>query len=81
MTDIRVGQIYKQKNKPYWRKFEDDVFVITFIGYTIHTIDRCGISYDLNGEDWIKGDCDLIAEYPTWQEAVNSPEFRGENNE
>ena len=29
------------------------------------------------GTKWIKEDCKLIAEYPTWQEAVNSKEFNG----
>lgn len=41
-----------------------------------------------NGDDYIITKDDLIndweiigPEYPTWQEAVNSPEFRGENND
>lgn len=74
---VKVGQIYKQKSKPIWRKYEDDIFVISCIGYNIHTIYLSGIVDYTSMESWIKGDCELIAEYPSWQEAVNSPEFKG----
>lgn len=75
---VKVGQIYKQKNKPSWRKYEDDIFVISYVGYSINTIYLSGVVDYTSTQSWIKGDCELIAEYPTWQEAVNSPEFRGE---
>lgn len=71
-----VGQIYKQKNKPEWRKYEDDIFVISYIGYSVHTIYQSGVVDYTSMESWIEGDCELIAEYPTWQEAVNSKEFK-----
>lgn len=73
---VKAGQVYKQKDKPEWRKWEADLFVVTFVGFYITVIDTDGISNNV-GIDWIKGDCELIGEYPTWQDAVNSPEFRG----
>lgn len=72
---IRAGQIYKQKNKPAWREWESDIFVVTFVGFQAYTISCDGIT-SLAGLDWIKGDCELIAEYDTWQTAVNSKEFK-----
>lgn len=72
---IKVGQIYKQKNKPKWRKYEDDIFVISYISYSVHTIYQSGVVDYTSMRNWIEGDCELIAEYPTWQEAVNSKEF------
>lgn len=75
---IKVGQIYKQLTKPYWRKNEAEIIVITNVGFGVTIIDTDGLAYGV-GDTWIKGDCLLIAEYDTWQEAVNSKEFRGEN--
>ena len=75
---VKVGQIYRQKSKPFWRKYEDDIFVISHIEYSIHIIFQSGNVDNTPKERWINGDCELIAEYPTWQEAVNSSEFRGE---
>lgn len=83
MSEIKVGQMYKQKEKPYHRKDEADIFSVTFAGFYISVIDIDGVS-SIVGRDWIEGDCELIAEYPTWQEAVNSKEFKpkkGEENE
>ena len=68
---IKVGQIYKQPN--------DNLFVVSYTneneyhilysdGYTAsYYYETSCISFDT-----------LIAEYPTWQEAVNSKEFKGE---
>ena len=64
---IKVGQI---------RKDEFNLYVITY------DLTNCAIVYQ-DGEvrecteKLIEQD-KLIAEYPTWQEAVNSPEFKGE---
>lgn len=75
---IKEGQIYKQKegNIPFWRRHDDPIFVITSVGFTTHIINREGITFSPVGVSWINGDCELIAEYPTWQEAVNSKEFK-----
>lgn len=73
---IKIGQIYRQKSKPYWRVNEAGLFVVTSMGFGITTIDTDGLAHAV-GLSWITGDCELIAEYPTWQEAVNSPEFKG----
>lgn len=73
---IKEGQIYKQKEIPSWRKHDNPVFIVTFIGFTIHVINREGITFSPVGSSWINNDCELVAEYPTWQEAVNSEEFK-----
>lgn len=77
MSKIKVGQVYKQKNKPFWRTWKKDIFVVTFVSFLAHTVDTDGVT-SIVGLDWIKGDCELIAEYPTWQEAANSKEFNGD---
>ena len=67
---IKVGQIYKPKNN------EDAIFVVTraeTVGYYIIWDDGSANYHDINEEK-----IELIAEYPTWQEAVNSKEFKGE---
>lgn len=72
---IKVGQIYKAS-------LTDTIRVVTSIGYnTVSTIDTYG-----EFERWIYSvfieNCndiwELISEYPTWQEAVNSKEFLGD---
>ena len=71
---IKVGQIYKEE-LPYWRKYESNVFVVSSIDYTACIIHKDGTVDRDVGTKWIKEDCKLIKEYPTWQEAVNSKEF------
>lgn len=64
---IKVGQIYTNYGKTYVvTNFENKVFLLNTDG-------KCqGRSID----DVQK--MTLIAHYPTWQEAVNSAEFKGE---
>lgn len=71
---IKVGQIYTYKNQPY---------VITKV--TSETQYREGRACCLYQDGEVEELWDvnaaanpLIAEYPTWQEAVASPEFQGE---
>lgn len=65
---IKVGQIYEEK--------DEGVFVITKCnnsgGY--YAVKNDGKTFSGVGLD----KKDIIVEYPTWQEAVNSPEFKGE---
>lgn len=70
---IKVGQVYKSL-------LTDTIRVVTSIGYdTVSTIDTYG-----DCEEWIYDNLveyikwELVAEYDSWQEAVNSPEFKGE---
>lgn len=77
---IKVGQIYKD-NKKYTS--DNCLFVITRIGnevaYFVTNIGYAkGRDTILLEEDIKDKDVKLIAEYPTWQEAVNSKEFKGE---
>lgn len=72
---IKVGQIYKM---------DDGIMVITQINKHIDSLrydyiynDGMTCSYMRKGEVLLP-DTVLIAEYPTWQEAVNSKEFKGE---
>lgn len=71
---IKVGQIWS---------IDGNAFVITKINNFINIGKRFDCIYkDGTTDDWGKiytetyGE--LIAEYPTWQEAVNSKEFKGE---
>lgn len=65
----KEGQIYQMYNK-------DMYFVVTKV---LSNHDRVYIIYkdgktDFLGKGWIER-CDLIAEYPTWREAINSEHF------
>jgi hypothetical protein len=80
---IKVGQI-RTLNAEAKAELEDrpegtDTFVISNVcedgGCFI--IMKNGYSWDTIAE-FIEPRTDLIAEYPTWQEAVNSKEFKGE---
>lgn len=78
---IKVGQIYKEKQLPEWRKHDCQIF--TIVGNFRPTggsfaIIRPDGEVDYVQKCFIECDCELIAEYPTWQEAVNSKEFRDE---
>ena len=68
---IKPGQVYKQKSKPFWRKDESDMFVVTSIGYGVDIVDSNGITSKV-GYDWINGDCELINEYENWMDALSS---------
>ena len=72
---IKVGQIYKEKELPYWRKHECNIFVISLIDFTACIIYKDGTVERGIGIKWIKEYCTFITEYPTWHEAVNSKEF------
>ena len=77
-TKIKPGQVWQQAN--------GEVFVVTFID--VHTADNYIIyrdgystSYILRSNaHWPFVFNNLLNEYPTWQEAINSKEFRGEEN-
>jgi len=72
---IKVGQIYYDKEK-------HANFVVTVAsdgqyGFYTNSIYKSGY-VNIHSADWIEINGKLIAEYPTWQEAVNSKEFKGE---
>lgn len=65
---IRQGQIYK---------FEKKLYVVTaFSNYLnrIHIIQQKGYVDEILAKT--VEESELIAEYPTWQQAVNSKEFK-----
>lgn len=75
---IKAGQIYKKKNTKSRNKDHTTIYVITTPKvrgkvYTINNFGRGALRY---AEDFDRKN--LIAEYHTWQEAVNSKEFNGE---
>lgn len=72
---LNIGQIYKERQLPSWRKHDADTFAVTMINRNSVAIIYTDGTTDYGGRGWILEDCDLIAEYPTWQEAVNSKEF------
>lgn len=64
----KAGQIYKEGS---------DLYVVTFNdGDDICVIYKDGYAYDELLEYFSLGE--LIAEYPTWQEAVNSEYFKND---
>ena len=66
---IKVGQIYQTERL--------EKFAITrVVGKQFHTITPNGITEEFVAHKDIEEYWKLIAEYPTWQEAVNSKEFR-----
>lgn len=81
MKMIKVGQIYMD-NEGYM------LFVITkeYINpqggkKTYDWIYQTGMTADYISEKKLLSGATLIAEYPTWQEAINSKEFKGGSNE
>ena len=73
MSKIKVGQVYqsvKQKDKRFVvtssNEYDWKSYVISSEG-----VGNCRWNSDI-------GKMELIAEYPTWQEAVNSKEFNNE---
>lgn len=73
MSKIKVGQVYKQSNNEIFvvtQILSGDVFIIYNDGY------NASYPIDVNNNPFIFDK--LIAEYPTWQEAVNSKEFKNE---
>ena len=72
---IKQGNIYKEKNPPYYRHDEGN-FVITSQMFT-----TCWILYQ-TGEtdrvsiDWVKKDCVLVKECASWREAINDEAFK-----
>ena len=69
---IKVGQIYKTPS--------GSRYIVTYMGtYNIYLLYNTGYSLEYSISDMNNNyDDKLIAEYSTWQEAVNSPEFKGE---
>ena len=70
---IKVGQIYKSP---------DGVMVITQINKHLNSLrydyiynDGMTLSY-MREDEVLSPDTELVAEYSTWQEAVNSNEFK-----
>ena len=78
---IKVGQIRKPK-KEYWKTTYDSELKIVIS--KIEEDDYCDIIYEDGGVCnsapivFVEDKTELVAEYPTWQEAVNSKEFKGE---
>lgn len=73
MSKIKVGQVWQQENDEIFvvtfiEKYDNDAFLLYTDGYTSSTY----ISKDYNPPFIFNK---LLAEYPTWQEAINSKEF------
>jgi len=71
---IKKGQVYKHT--------ENYTFVVVYINkynfvHILYNDDSKMMCSMKDLEEVIKA-CELIAEYPTWQEAVNSKEFKND---
>ena len=75
MSNVKAGQIYKVF-------LENDVWTLLVITHAdeglIDTINTVGVTDTLSPDMLPHQRWELIAEYPTWNQAVNSKEFRGE---
>lgn len=67
---VKIGQIYKNK---YMEKIKTVITRKSLAGFSMLFQD--GSMQKGCGELYIKSRWQLVAEYPTWQEAVNSKEF------
>lgn len=73
LEKIKIGRIFKQKN--------GEVFVISNsngVYYSVIYKNGYASTYKTTDDNLKFVLYEQLAEYPTWQEAVNSPEFRGE---
>ena len=78
---IKVGQIYKDCNDRIYiitKKHSDIIVSKNKITCKYNVILQDGEVYDDFTEDEVLNSLELIAEYPTWNEAVNSKEFNNE---
>lgn len=78
MSEIKVGQIWiNQQNYLFVVVQTNDSCINTFVMGKKWLVTRSVYRY--YADDKVKrGKWRKIAEYPTWQEAVNSKEFNGE---
>lgn len=69
---IKVGQIYKTKRGNIWCVIKVDLLKspMSFV----YLIESGGFTDEMMKKK-VEEELSLIAEYPTWQEAVNSKEF------
>lgn len=70
---IKAGQVRE------WRRKSDyqNKVVITYIEEKrCYCVENDGCFF-MSSTDWLSKHYKTIAEYPTWQEAVNSKEFKG----
>lgn len=68
---VKVGQIREERN-------QKTKFVITYSDEkSVHCIDNEGICYSsIFSHELIEEISNIVAEYPTWLEAINSKEFK-----
>ena len=71
MTEVRVGDVREN--------WINDVFVVTFISAhgSVDIIFKDGDCFNISKQDL---ESTLLAHYDTWQEAIASKEFKGENS-
>lgn len=78
---IKVGQIYKDcydRICIITKKHSSIIVSKDKIVYKYNVIFQDGEVYDDYTEDEVLNSLKLVAEFDTWQEAVNSVEFKGE---
>lgn len=71
---IKPGQIYKITRHRFGH-IRNIIAVTKVQDRKVDAIRTDGTAYKKSLDDLLYGRCYLIAEYPTWQEAVNSKEF------
>ena len=74
MSKIKVGQIYKYTDN--YLQTENIIAVTRRFRETVCCVGNDGCTWEFHMSNF--KDYKLIAEYDTWQEAVNSKEFNNE---
>lgn len=70
---IKSGQIYRTQGIR-------TTFLVTAVGnedFFVISPDGSSARYDIRFAGTLQENTTLLAQYPSWQEAVNSPEFNG----
>lgn len=71
---IKPGQIYKI-TRHHFGHISNIIVVTKVKDRKVDAIRTDGKAYIKSLDDLLYGHCYLVAEYPTWQEAINSKEF------
>lgn len=66
---VKVGQVY-------FNEEIEKTLVITYADELACCWVTCEGKVCADRKTWIEKSCVLLAEYPTWQEAINSEEFK-----
>jgi hypothetical protein len=77
MIELKIGQVWKNGKHTLVITTNDEVVECLSYGDCC-CIRNDGVVFGIGLDNINRGNYELLATYPTWQEAVNSKEFKGE---